>query len=1458
MKVTFHLFLESLSFKFNDSSSSSTTTTSHNQLVLFADSINFNAATNNSTACDTNTLSLSISKVSLSEHDSDNNDTTNSRDILTLHYTGTRNTIIEPDLLELVVKLNSTTDGMTCFIDMKLAATIVSIYSVSLSRWAAVLTVLVASLAPPSSPLSLSLNYCISIPVIDIIIHPVDNGSDSSWSDISDSIGVSTNPSRWKPLVCGRSIEHISHSPGGLLISGTNVALSSSSSLMNSSLEMDSITVRIFLLSSKTYMESLIAATNGNNNSKVTIRMINVNNTDDEHAFKGTKDVSSIISIVADNTLLNIKQREYNALISICKMLTPNTDGDGDDDGGGLGIVLKTKMAVIALSQSNYNDMDVSNDDDRLCILTTVLMPVIEFYATSTESTMSMKTENISMYELTRADLDLALSGGDAAHDLKPFLHKSTFMPSKVDDDTNLYALSFELIFNNEYDIDTSTNSKSITFVLMFDDVTLVLSTNDPLSKWLLRFIDILTPLSPKQIIEKRHGTFNSKNGRSGNDTKPYEVTNIAVSVNKFLMDFSCTPLSSRALISVGNFIISSTMVTNNPTFSLKFSINEFRVRLSNHITRNRELEQSPLLCTGQLSSQVPSDFTKFLARNRFVDILTVDHLDNLVTFHHSTHIALNIKINMGTCHFGARIDSLDLLASTLVAWWDDIKSALQSNSNDVNSDDGYHDTNNDDITNASPVMPIKPLQANWLDSIANDTFKQLVATSTSNSDNSINRKSQYAYKKESYTIDENYLKGDAESLSSPGGSKLEKEDSPEPEARWLPQYDYEDYGDELDFGEKLDGDFDGDSITNDSTSDIDGDCNSNTITGTSGGMSFYAFYNQSKPKELEELELKDIIVAGINSTSRLESLQTVDSDDYNNYCDHLESNVTLDSLHVDTEVNSASNDVQIYDEKAIWLVDPANIIIQPHYIALTLLDDNDIDGIPDSERQRRLETFISIKANVKIIIYDGFDWTNDDADITFSESASSEHVIGQAANKKKESSLFEPRVKVFANNSNNSTTETRRGRSGRDCLVISATNTNVRVRIYKNDKDMDKSKFMSQSPIQRISINAGDCLISFTRKDGMQKKVVGLWKSIRIPRQLNHPLVQISLIGYDSGNPNQSILEHRLELYIQPLRCFLDELIVEFVRNLSLHLSIIESMKMKLKDDAQESPPALLYLQCIFIPQVEMKIDFIPGNLNVKSLRAGDYLQLLNLLPINGLELVLKQTKLSGVSGVQKAFDMTIEAWVRDLHANQMHRIISGISPFRGLSNIGGGLHDLLIIPMKDFRQSGGVMKEFKKTSSALLKILTKEALTAGHQVTMLLARGINELVRNDHELNLDNRQLKSSKLETKPLRNTNRQPKGLRDGLARAYQSLSREVNATVETVIAVPIKQMETSPGGALRCVVRAIPIAILRPLSGAAEAVSYTLLGLRNTLDNELTADEEDMLTFNHIPESEVNK
>ena len=43
--------------------------------------------------------------------------------------------------------------------------------------------------------------------------------------------------------------------------------------------------------------------------------------------------------------------------------------------------------------------------------------------------------------------------------------------------------------------------------------------------------------------------------------------------------------------------------------------------------------------------------------------------------------------------------------------------------------------------------------------------------------------------------------------------------------------------------------------------------------------------------------------------------------------------------------------------------------------------------------------------------------------------------------------------------------------------------------------------------------------------------------------------------------------------------------------------------------------------------------------------------------------------------------------------------------------------------------------------------------------------------------------------------------------------------------------------------MRAVVRAVPIAVLKPMIGATEAVSKTLLGLQNTLDPGIRQENE---------------
>ncbi|KAJ2060111.1 autophagy- protein 2 [Coemansia sp. S146] len=95
-------------------------------------------------------------------------------------------------------------------------------------------------------------------------------------------------------------------------------------------------------------------------------------------------------------------------------------------------------------------------------------------------------------------------------------------------------------------------------------------------------------------------------------------------------------------------------------------------------------------------------------------------------------------------------------------------------------------------------------------------------------------------------------------------------------------------------------------------------------------------------------------------------------------------------------------------------------------------------------------------------------------------------------------------------------------------------------------------------------------------------------------------------------------------------------------------------------------------------------------------------------------------------------------------------------------------------------------------------------------------------------------------------------RQPESLSEGMRQAYLSLRSNMGDAVQTILAIPVVVQESvgddggegagdgAPGrspvhGSVRAVVRAVPVAVLKPMIGATEAVSKTLLGLRNTME-----------------------
>jgi len=260
-----------------------------------------------------------------------------------------------------------------------------------------------------------------------------------------------------------------------------------------------------------------------------------------------------------------------------------------------------------------------------------------------------------------------------------------------------------------------------------------------------------------------------------------------------------------------------------------------------------------------------------------------------------------------------------------------------------------------------------------------------------------------------------------------------------------------------------------------------------------------------------------------------------------------------------------------------------------------------------------------------------------------------------------------------------------------------------------------------------------------------------------------------------------------------------------------------------------------------------------------------------MNFFHFDGAEMTLRHITLSGISGWTRLSTTLQDIWTPDVKANQLADVISGVSPIRSMVNVGSGVADLILLPIEQYRKDGRLARGVQRGTNSFVRSTAMEMmklgarLATGTQVILEKAEGVlggkfgenvigevEAASPNDPErvgttwtvtpAGLEHEMSSDEESETHTRRREfsryANQPSDVREGVQAAYQSLSRNINSAAQTILAVPMEVYERSnDDGPLKAVVRAVPIAVLKPMIGASEAVSKTLLGMRNSLDPE---------------------
>ncbi|KDQ60992.1 hypothetical protein JAAARDRAFT_31991 [Jaapia argillacea MUCL 33604] len=337
---------------------------------------------------------------------------------------------------------------------------------------------------------------------------------------------------------------------------------------------------------------------------------------------------------------------------------------------------------------------------------------------------------------------------------------------------------------------------------------------------------------------------------------------------------------------------------------------------------------------------------------------------------------------------------------------------------------------------------------------------------------------------------------------------------------------------------------------------------------------------------------------------------------------------------------------------------------------------------------------------------------------------------------------------------------------------------------------------------------------------------------------------VELLMVHPVAGNASE---EARLRAKILPLRLNVDQDALDFLKKFF-------SFKDPHVTPSQTEPTDEIYFQHAEVFPVDLKLDYKPRRVDYRALREGKTIELMNFFHFDGSEMTLRHLTLHGITGWPRFFDLLNDLWTPDVKATQMVDVISGVAPIRSVVNVGSGVADLVLIPIAQYKKDGRVIRGMQKGTTAFMQTTAMEMiklgarLATGTQVILEQAETVLggqfkepmtiEALQLPAGADLSESGLASEEDdETRDLISKYaEQPGDVKEGIQFAYKSLRKNLNSAAQTILAVPMEVYERSGDeGAVRAVIRAVPIAVLKPMIGASEAVSKTLFGLQNSLD-----------------------
>jgi autophagy-related protein 2 len=151
-----------------------------------------------------------------------------------------------------------------------------------------------------------------------------------------------------------------------------------------------------------------------------------------------------------------------------------------------------------------------------------------------------------------------------------------------------------------------------------------------------------------------------------------------------------------------------------------------------------------------------------------------------------------------------------------------------------------------------------------------------------------------------------------------------------------------------------------------------------------------------------------------------------------------------------------------------------------------------------------------------------------------------------------------------------------------------------------------------------------------------------------------------------------------------------------------------------------------LLTIERVEVFPINVLLDYKPKKVDYAGLRSGRTTEFMNFFTLEEAQILLRQITLYGISGYPKLFQKLNDFWMPDIRGTQLLDVLGGINYVRPFANIGGGVKDLILVPLKEYQKDGRILKGTGKGVVTFGKTFANEIAKVGAKIAVGAQKGL------------------------------------------------------------------------------------------------------------------------------------